>query len=79
MPVTVNVLEGEQPVADPKTGQRQRDRITWTPNGDGTVRQLWESSTDGGATWSVAFDGTYRHAPAARPAQAAPATPVNAR
>jgi hypothetical protein len=23
------------------------------------VRQLWEQSSDGGATWTVAFDGTY--------------------
>jgi hypothetical protein len=35
-------------------------RITWSKNGDGTVRQVWESSTDGGKTWTVAFDGTYR-------------------
>ena len=40
-----------------------RQRITWTPNADGTVRQLWESSSDGGATWTVAFDGLYRRAP----------------
>jgi len=35
------------------------NRITWTPNDDGTVRQLWESSGDRGATWAVVFDGTY--------------------
>ena len=34
-------------------------RITWTPLAGGRVRQLWESSTDGGKTWSVAFDGLY--------------------
>lgn len=34
-------------------------RITWTKNADATVRQLWESSTDGGKTWTVAFDGLY--------------------
>jgi hypothetical protein len=55
------VLEGEQPRADAKTGVKQRERITWTPNADGSVRQLWESSGDGGKTWTVAFDGTYRH------------------
>lgn len=37
-----------------------RDRITWTPNDDGTVRQHWEVSSDGGATWQTVFDGTYR-------------------
>jgi hypothetical protein len=25
------------------------------------VRQLWESSGDDGQTWTVAFDGSYRH------------------
>ena len=36
------------------------DRITWTPNADGSVRQLWETSEDSGATWVSAFDGLYR-------------------
>ena len=35
------------------------NRVTWTPNEDGSVRQFWESSTDNGETWSVAFDGLY--------------------
>jgi len=34
-------------------------RITWLKNGDGTIRQLWEASSDGGRTWTVAFDGRY--------------------
>lgn len=33
-------------------------RITWTPNADGSVRQLWES-VDAKGTWTVAFDGRY--------------------
>ncbi len=45
---------------DPKTHQQVVDRITWTPNADGTVRQLWDHSTDGGKNWSVVFDGLYR-------------------
>jgi hypothetical protein len=35
------------------------NRITWNPTAPGRVRQLWETSTDGGATWTVAFDGRY--------------------
>jgi len=35
------------------------DRITWESTGGGIVRQLWEQSTDGGRTWTVAFDGRY--------------------
>jgi len=45
------------------------DRITWTPNADGTVRQLWEQSSDAGRSWTVAFDGLYRR----KPGSAAPA------
>ncbi|GAB5559476.1 MAG: hypothetical protein SynsKO_11230 [Synoicihabitans sp.] len=40
-------------------GDTVKDRITWTPNDDGTVRQHWEMSTDGGEVWSTLFDGTY--------------------
>jgi len=36
-----------------------RQRITWTPEAGGKVRQLWDSSSDGGKTWKVEFDGTY--------------------
>ncbi len=43
-----------------RQGQIQIDRITWTPNSDGTVRQLWELSVDGEKTWTVAFDGLYK-------------------
>ncbi len=49
------VLEGQTVGAD---GQVTRHRITWTPNADGSVRQLWES-TDAGGGWSIAFDGRY--------------------
>jgi hypothetical protein len=49
------VLEGVAPDAK---GVMSKQRITWTPNSDGTVRQLWESADDKGA-WTVAFDGKY--------------------
>lgn len=35
------------------------NRITWEPLPDGRVRQLWETSADGGTTWKVAFEGYY--------------------
>lgn len=41
-------------------GTRRIEKITWTPNPDGTVRQHWEQSADGGKTWTTAFDGLYR-------------------
>ena len=43
------------------TGETMLDRITWTPQADDTVRQLWEGSRDGGKTWKVNFDGIYKH------------------
>jgi len=49
------VLEGESPGTD---GAMSKKRITWTPNADGSVRQLWETS-DGKGGWTVAFDGRY--------------------
>ena len=48
-------------VTDPKATVQQR--ITWTPAAGGTVRQLWESSSDEGRTWTVLFDGRYVRAP----------------
>jgi len=38
-------------------------RITWTPNDDGSVRQFWEASADAGKTWTVQFDGKYVRRP----------------
>lgn len=35
------------------------NEITWTPNADGSVRQHWRTSADGGKTWKTAFDGKY--------------------
>lgn len=50
------VLEGEAPR---QSGGATRNRITWLRLGGGRVRQMWEQSTDSGATWRVSFDGTY--------------------
>ena len=51
-------MQATQP--NPQTGKPQVQRITWTPNADGSVRQLWDQSDDGGKTWKVSFDGMYR-------------------
>lgn len=56
-------LEGERMVL---SGERETakgtviDRISWTPLEGDRVRQLWEVSPDGGASWQVVFDGMYR-------------------
>ena len=45
-----------------RDGAKTHHRIRWTtlPGSPARLRQLWESSTDGGKTWAVAFDGTYQ-------------------
>lgn len=45
-----------------RTGAKTHQRIRWTPLGGSParLRQLWETSTDGGKTWTMAFDGTYQ-------------------
>jgi len=40
-------------------GKKYRNRITWTKNDDGTVRQLWEVISEAEVT-AIAFDGLYR-------------------
>ena len=49
------VLRGEAPDAG---GVLRPNRISWTPNPDGSVRQHWEAHD--GKTWNTVFDGTYR-------------------
>lgn len=49
-------LTGTRPGPD---GKPQAQRLTFTRNPDGTVRQVWDASSDG-KTWTVVFDGLYR-------------------
>lgn len=51
------VMSGTQPLPDGKTVQ---NRITWIPQEDGSVHQVWEQSFDGGETWKTGFLGIYR-------------------
>lgn len=41
-----------------KVQERTINRITWTPNKDGSVRQIWDVSKDG-KSWKTVFDGAY--------------------
>jgi len=54
------VMEGRRPAADGKGVVLHR--ITWTPNADGSVRQVWDASKDDGQSWTVLFDGLYEKA-----------------
>ena len=54
-----NAMRLEADIAGPN-GTTTHQRITWISEPDGRVRQFWQTSTDGGRTWTVAFDGWYR-------------------
>lgn len=43
-----------------RDGESSFRRMTFTPNPDGSVRQLIEDSKDGDS-WVISFDGIYRH------------------
>lgn len=51
------VLQNSERRAD---GTAEANRITWTRLGPDEVRQRWDVSTDGGATWQTSFNGLYR-------------------
>lgn len=41
-----------------------KNKITWEPQDDGTIRQIWEQKQDKNkAKWEVVFDGIYRRKP----------------
>ena len=50
------VLEGKG--SGPK-GEPLVNRIAWEKLPDGRVRQTWTVSSDGGASWTISFDGFY--------------------
>lgn len=52
------VLESPEMIS--QKGKPYTNKITWTPNKDGSVRQLWEISKDEKATWTAVFDGLYK-------------------
>ena len=56
------VRAGAMILSDAATPGRKAEAINeirWTRNDDGSVRQLWLASADGGKTWKTAFDGKY--------------------
>lgn len=52
------MILSSDPVTQPD-GKENRNRITWTLNEDGTVRQVWEVIQND-SVLNVAFDGLYR-------------------
>jgi hypothetical protein len=45
------------------------NEIAWTANADGSVRQHWRVSRDGGKSWTSLFDGKYVRAARPQPAR----------
>lgn len=43
----------------PADGSETEHKLTFSQNEDGSVRQLWEQSNDGGETWQTVWDGRY--------------------
>lgn len=41
-------------------GEAIINKITWTPQVNGSVRQLWQISSDDGENWQTVFDGNYQ-------------------
>jgi hypothetical protein len=57
-----NVVDGSMVLVGTLTGPRgavQPFRGRWTPNQDGSVRQHFEISADGGTSWTTWFDSRY--------------------
>ncbi len=52
-----------------KADRNAINEITWTPNADGSVRQHWRTSADGGKTWKSSFDGKYVKSSRPQPAR----------
>lgn len=58
----VMTLEGVAP-GEGGGAEMIRHRIRWSPLEGGRVRQHWQSSADGGTTWTEVFDGIYAPEP----------------
>lgn len=58
-----NIIEGSMVMRGTTisaTKQEILNRITWTPNKNGSVRQHWQVSDDHGKHWQTLFDGYYQ-------------------
>ena len=60
--LTGGIINGSMVMANrtPTDAGTLLNRITWTPQDNGEVRQIWETSRDEGTTWVAIFDGIYK-------------------
>ncbi len=55
-------VDGKMIMDDAESGtvKNELNQIVWEKLKNGSVRQTWNLSKDGGKTWTVLFDGEYR-------------------
>ncbi len=60
--ITGKLEEGKMVLTNSCTvlGKITNNRISWTAQEDGTVRQLWEQKQEEQTDWQIAFDGIYK-------------------
>ncbi len=56
----LHLIGGLQDNAMVMADAQQANRIRWTPQPDGTVKQEWTISSDHGKTWQPSFVGIYK-------------------
>jgi hypothetical protein len=65
--------EGAMTLSDATVPGRKADaplnEVRWTPSPDGSVRQVWRATRDGGKTWNIVFDGRYVRSTRPQPAR----------
>jgi hypothetical protein len=60
--ITGDLMDGKMVLSNESNDQNGlvRNRITWTPMEDGTVRQQWDTQRENDDKWTSAFDGLYK-------------------
>jgi hypothetical protein len=60
--LTGGLVNGKMILDDAQYGDAKKglNQIVWEKMKNGSVRQTWNVSTDGGKTWAVLFDGEYK-------------------
>jgi hypothetical protein len=60
--MTGKLTDHKMVMNDAMHGEAQKvlNQIVWEPMENGSVRQTWSVSKDGGKNWTVVFDGEYR-------------------
>jgi len=60
--LTGGLVDGKMVLDDAQYGDAKKglNQIVWEKMKNGSVRQTWNLSIDGGKTWAILFDGEYK-------------------